>query len=45
MSENLPPDEDNGVHLATEGVPGVEPDPQPELYTDDQEQEDDEDGS
>jgi hypothetical protein len=45
MSETLPPDEDNGVHAATEGVPGVEPDPKPELYTDDQEQEDDEDGS
>lgn len=45
-SENaVPPDEDDSVHQATEGVPGLEAKPTPELYTDDQEQEDDEDGS
>lgn len=45
MPENLPPDEDNGVHAATDGVPGLEAKPTPELFTDDQEKEDDEDGS
>lgn len=45
MPENLPPDEDNGVHEATEGLPGLEPDPKPEFYADDQEKDDDEDGS
>jgi hypothetical protein len=45
MLDVVPPDEDNSVHAATEGVPGLAPHPEPEFYTDDQEQEDDEDGS
>jgi hypothetical protein len=45
MPETIPPDEDNSVLQAVEGKPGVDPNPQPELYTDDQEKEDDEDGS
>lgn len=40
--QNPPPDEDNSVLLAVEGDPAREPDPNPDLYTDDQEVEDDE---
>ncbi len=39
MSEAIPPDEDNSVLQAVEGIPSLEASPDPGLYTDDQEQE------
>jgi hypothetical protein len=43
--QNLPPDEDNSVLEAVEGEPGLEPAPDPGLFTDDQEQTDPEDAA
>jgi len=43
MSDQIPPDKDNSVLLAVEGDPKRLPKPSPDLYTDDQEQNDPED--
>jgi hypothetical protein len=45
MAADIPPDEDNSVLQATEGVPGLEPAPDPGSFADDQEQDDPEDAS